>query len=56
MSIEYLVICDECARVLTGSQKNAATAREDAKQAGARVALPGGRDLCAVCASPEART
>lgn len=50
MSIEYLVICDKCAKVLAGSQKNARTARRGAaRDLGALVAQPGGQDYCAEC-------
>lgn len=46
MSLEIAVICDGCGAVIAGG-KNAGKARKDAKELGARTALPGGRDCAA---------
>ncbi len=50
MSVEYTIVCDECATVLDASGVSAAKARRLLRSQGCRVALPGGRDYCAQCA------
>jgi hypothetical protein len=49
LSIEATLICDGCCALIDAG-KTAARVRAAAKAQGARVGLPGGRDLCASCA------
>lgn len=49
MSIESTLICDGCGSLIDAG-RTAAKVRSAAKAQGARVGLPGGRDLCASCA------
>ena len=48
MSIEVAILCDECGRVIDAG-KTAAQARTAIREAGGRVGLPGGRDICPWC-------
>lgn len=55
MSVEVSIICDECGRV-TDAAKTAAKARATIREAGGRVALPGGRDICNWCVADATPT
>lgn len=48
MSVEITIICDECGR-LVDAAPTAKKARAAIREAGGRVALPGGRDICNWC-------
>lgn len=50
MSISYTIDCDGCGCVIDASMFSAAAARRLIWEAGGRVNLPGGKDLCADCA------
>jgi len=53
MSVEALIICDGCGRVINGG-RTAKEARATVNPTDTcRLALPGGRDLCGSCASTE---
>ena len=49
VSLEVVVICDGCGRVLDGARTGAEARRTSKEQMGAAVNLPGGRDLCGEC-------
>lgn len=49
MSLEVIVICDGCGRVLDGAKTAAEARRTSKEQMGAKVNLPGGLDLCREC-------
>lgn len=54
MSLEVTVICDGCGEIMGAARYGAAaTARKDARDAGASTGLPGGRDLCRACAEAQ---
>lgn len=54
MSVEVVIICDGRAGI-TEAAKTAKDARQRVRDnwPGARVALPGGRDLCPECAAAD---
>lgn len=49
VSVEYLIICDGCGGVLSGSSKNAKAARREVALQGGTTAQPGGLDYCRGC-------
>jgi hypothetical protein len=48
MSVERTLICDGCGAVIDAG-RTAAIVRAEAKRNGAKVNLPGGKDLCPDC-------
>jgi hypothetical protein len=49
MSIEYVVICDECGIVLSASRRNAKLARESAAESEWRAVHRSPHDFCRSC-------
>lgn len=50
------VTCDSCGETADAIAPTANAARADAREAGWRVSLPGGRDLCPACRPTLPRT
>lgn len=48
MSVEVTIVCDRCSRVASAA-KTATKARTALREAGGRVSLPGGKDICEWC-------
>jgi hypothetical protein len=49
VSCDYDISCDGCGTVIDGSSLSFAAARRKIREAGGRVNLPGGKDLCPAC-------
>jgi hypothetical protein len=51
MSLEVIVICDDCGMVLDGASTGREARRKSKDEMGAKTGLPGGRDFCRECAA-----
>jgi len=49
MSVEYIITCDACGKMVAASVQSAAAARADLRAVGGRVAQPQGYDYCDSC-------